>query len=177
MNQFKNNVFRIGSYGLEIAAMKARIFIIITFSLFMITIESNVLADNCVKLQTQQSIYVPVYAYIYYGNKPSPFHLTVTLSIRNTDTKNNVTVLSVDYFDTAGKLIKQYLKEPVKLGILETIRYVIKSDDKKGGSGAKFIVRWKSDEPVNEPLIEAIMISTASGQGISWKSRGREIIE
>lgn len=129
------------------------------------------------QLLTKQTIYVPVYSHIYHGNKPRPFNLTVTLSIRNTDTKNQISVLSVDYFDTAGKLVKQYLKQPAELDILETIRYVIKSGDKRGGSGAKFIVRWQSDTPVNEPLIEAIMISTASTQGISWKSRGREIVE
>ena len=46
-----------------------------------------------------------------------------------------------------------------------------------GGSGAKFIVRWESTEPVNPPLIEAIMISTKSQQGISFISRGQAINE
>ena len=74
-------------------------------------------------------------------------------------------------------MVKKYLQEPIKLNKLGTIHYVIKSSDKRGGSGAKFSVRWHSDTPVNEPLIESIMISTASTQGISWKSRGTEIVE
>ncbi len=58
-----------------------------------------------------------------------------------------------------------------------TIRYVIKATDKSGGSGAKFIVRWKSKGLSNAPLIEAIMISTQSGQGISFVSRGQAFQE
>jgi hypothetical protein len=145
--------------------------------LFLIIINGSALSADGPKLLTKQSIYVPVYSHIYHGNRISPFNLTVTLSIRSTDTKNKISLLSVDYYGTDGNLIQEYLKKPVQQNILETIRYVIKSDDKRGGSGAKFIVRWQSDSPVNEPLVEAIMISTASTQGISWKSRGREIVE
>ena len=54
---------------------------------------------------------------------------------------------------------------------------LIKAKDKSGGSGAKFVVRWKSKVLSNAPLIEAIMISTQSGQGISFVSRGRAIHE
>ena len=53
----------------------------------------------------------------------------------------------------------------------------IKSKDKSGGSGAKFIVKWESKKPVNQPLIEAIMISTRSGQGISFVSKGQAITD
>jgi hypothetical protein len=36
-------------------------------------------------------------------------------------------------------------------------------------------VEWKSDKPVNMPIIEAIMIGTQMQQGVSFVSRGREI--
>ncbi len=124
-----------------------------------------------------QSIYVPIYSHIYHGNNERPFDLAATLSIRNTDPKQEITIFSVDYFDSNGNLLKKYLENPIKLKRLASIRYVIKSSDKSGGSGANFIVRWKSEKLVNPPLIEAIMISTASQQGISFISRGLIIKE
>ena len=110
------------------------------------------------------------------NHKERPFDLAATLSIRNTDLKQKITLISVDYFDSNGNLLKNYVP-PLKLNKLATIRYVIKSSDKSGGSGAKFIVRWESTEPVNPTLIEAIMISTKSQQGISFISRGQAIKE
>lgn len=124
-----------------------------------------------------ESVYVPLYSNIYYGDREKPFELTATLSIRNTDTKKEITLISVDYFDSNGNFLKKYVEEPVKLKKLASTRYIIKSNDKSGGSGAKFIVRWESNESVNPPLIEAIMISTRSGQGISFVSRGLPIKE
>ncbi len=124
-----------------------------------------------------QSVYVPIYSHIYYGDQEKPFDLNATLSIRNTDLKKEITLISVDYFDTDGNLLKNYVEQSVKLKGLASIRYIIKSTNKAGGSGAKFIVRWVSKEPVNPPLIEAIMISTRSRQGISFISRGQAIKE
>jgi len=103
--------------------------------------------------------------------------LAVTLSIRNTDPKHEITIIAADYFDSNGNHLKKYVKKPIKLKKLSTIRYIIKSSDKSGGSGAKFIVRWESKEPVNSPLIEAIMISTRSQQGVSFISSGQAIKE
>jgi hypothetical protein len=65
---------------------------------------------------------------------------------------------------------------PLTLNPLESLRYVIPESDKSGGSGANFIVEWHSDRPVNKPIIESIMIGTKSGQGISFTSRGQEVI-
>jgi len=56
------------------------------------------------------------------------------------------------------------------------LRYIIPERDKSGGSGANFIVAWKSKTPVNPPIIESIMIGTQSQQGISFTSRGRVIV-
>ena len=38
------------------------------------------------------------------------------------------------------------METPVTLKPLESIRYVIPEKDKAGGSGANFIVEWKSDK-------------------------------
>jgi len=77
----------------------------------------------------------------------------------------------VDYYDSSGKLLKKYLKGPVELGPMGTVRYVIPEADKKGGSGANFIVRWKSKQKITQPLIESVMIGTKSQQNISLNTK------
>jgi hypothetical protein len=128
-------------------------------------------------MSTGETVYVPVYSHIYSGDREHPFDLTATLSVRNTDPKHTITILSVDYYDSKGKRLKPYLENPVNLNPLATNRYIIKESDKSGGSGANFIVKWKSSVKVNAPIIESIMIGTKTQQGISFISRGRVIQE
>jgi hypothetical protein len=130
-----------------------------------------------IKLLKGQAVYVPAYSHIYYGDREQPFYLTVTLSIRNTDPVHPITIVSVDYFDSAGKLLKKYLEGEVKLAAMASTRYIVKESDKSGGSGANFMVRWKSEAKVTEPLMETIMISTSTQQGVSFTSRGQAIKE
>lgn len=133
-------------------------------------------ADEKIGLSNGQTIYVPAYSHIYIGNREQPFFLTVTLSIRNIDPKHQIKITVVDYYETQGKLLKKYLEKPVILKPLESLRYIIPESDKAGGSGANFIVEWKSDKLANPPIIESIMISTRSRQGVSFTSRGQTII-
>ncbi len=130
-------------------------------------------ASADMKLLKGQTIYVPVYSHIYSGDREQPFYLAATLSIRNTDTQHAVTLTAVDYYDSAGKFLKHYLDTPLSLNALATKRYVVHESDKSGGSGAKFIIKWQSERPVAEPLIESVMISTKTQQGISFTSRGK----
>ena len=120
-------------------------------------------------LSKGQQVYVPAYSHIYTGNRQSRSLLTVTLSIRNTDTSHAIEIVSVDYYDTKGVLLKKYLPSPVLLKPLESIRYVVDYDDKTGGSGANFLIEWRSGNLVNPPIMEAIMIGSRS----SFTSRGQ----
>jgi hypothetical protein len=133
-------------------------------------------ADKKNELSKGQHIYVPAYSHIYIGDRERPFLLTVTLSIRNIDPKHQIKIILVDYYETKGKLLKKYIDKPITLKPLESLRYVIPEREKSGGSGANFIVEWQSDEYVNPPIIESIMIGTQTQQGISFTSRGREIL-
>lgn len=133
-------------------------------------------ADN-IQLSTGQTVYVSIYSHIYSGLKARSFDLAAILSIRNTDPEYPIMIDSVKYYNTEGKLIKEYLSEPLQLNVLASTRYIIKEGDKTGGSGANFIVKWKSDKMVNPPIIEAVMIGTRSGQGISFVSRGQVIAD
>jgi hypothetical protein len=130
-----------------------------------------------IQLSAGQIVYVPLYSHIYSGVKARPFDLAATLSIRNTNLKTSIIIVSVKYYDTAGKLIKDYLDGPIELNALASTRYIIAENDKAGGSGANFVVAWKSDQRVNPPIIESVMIGTHSGQGISFASRGQVIKE
>jgi len=130
-----------------------------------------------IQLSTGQTVYVPIYSHIYSGIKARPFDLAAILSIRNTNLKSSIYLISVNYYDSEGDLIKDYLAAPMNLNALASTRYIIAEDDKAGGSGAKFIVRWRSENPVNPPIIEGVMIGTHSGQGISFVSRGQGILD
>lgn len=154
-----------------------------TFSAVLISILAALLlciadpAASVVKRLRGQTVYVPAYSHIYHGDKEAPFYLTVTLSIRNTDPAHPITVLSVQYFDTDGNLVGSYQETEKTLRPMGSVEYVVKESEKKGGSGANFVVKWKSDAKVTEPIIEAVMISTALQQGISFSSRGQAVEE
>jgi len=133
-------------------------------------------SDDKIGLSKGQRVYVPAYSHIYSGNKEKPFLLTVTLSIRNIDPTHLIKITLFDYYETQGKLLKKFIDRPVALNPLESLRYVIPEKDKSGGSGANFVVEWHSDKPINRPIIESIMIGAQSSQGISFTSRGQEIL-
>lgn len=157
------------------AIQRCRFFLILFISLCLWAIP--VVGKSKPILSKGQTVYVPVYSHIYSGDRDQPFHLATTLSIRNTNMSSPIILLGVDYYDSEGNRLKQYLDKPLRLRALSTIRYIIKESDKSGGSGAKFIVKWKSETEVNSPIIETVMISTRMNQGISFVSRGQVIDE
>jgi len=132
-------------------------------------------ADSDIVLSDGQTVYVPIYSHIYSGLKGNPFSLAATLSIRNTDPGHPITLVSVKFYDSDGKLVKEYLDNPVELKAMASTRYILTESDTGGGSGANFLVKWTSKTKVNPPLIEGVMIGTRSGQGISFVSRGQVI--
>jgi len=134
-------------------------------------------ADARVRQSRGQTMYIPVYSHVYIGDQERPFLLTTTLSIRNTDPAQPITIQAVDYYDSDGKLLRHYLDKPVSLGPLASGRYIVKESDIRGGSGAKFIVRWNAVKPVTQPLCEGVMIGAAGQQGISFLTRGEVIAE
>lgn len=126
---------------------------------------------------TSQQIYVPAYSHIYHGNKETPLLLSVTLSIRNIDPDNPITITAVNYHETQGALVKEYISEPLLVGPLGSERFVVPQKDNTGGSGANFIVTWQADQATNPPIVESVMIGTQSQLGISFTSRGKAISE
>lgn len=132
--------------------------------------------DSSPPAAVSRVVYVADYSHIYHGSERNRYPLTTTLSIRNTDPERSITVTSVRYYDTEGKLDRRFLEEPRRLGPLGTAEFVVAEHEISGGSGANFIVEWSADRPVSEPVIESVMISTRLGQGLSFTSRGQPIV-
>ena len=124
-----------------------------------------------------QTLYVPVYSHVLHGDRAQPFNLTATLSIRNADPGIPITVVSVDYYDSKGKLVRHYLKEPMTIAPMASTEFLVNESDTKGGLGASFLVKWESDKMVAAPVVEAVMIGTAAAQGISFVERARIVDE
>lgn len=122
-----------------------------------------------------QTVYVPVYSHIYHQDGTRELNLTATLSIRNTDPEHTITVTAVRYFDSSGSLVRSYLDQPLVLQPLASKSYVVEERDKAGGVGANFIVQCQAGTIVSTPIIEAVMISTASTQGLSFVTRGEVV--
>jgi len=124
-----------------------------------------------------QTVYVPIYSHIFFGDTTVPFNLTGTLSIRNTDMKHAIQILSATYYDSDGKPVREYFSNPILLAPLASTNCIVPESDSAGGVGASFIVKWRSAAPVNEPIFEAVMIGTRGQQGISFLSRGHALTE
>ncbi len=167
--------------GIHSACKQKNTILIWIFTVLILAFMANpVTADSTLAvsgLSKGQNLYVPAYSHIYIGHKASPYMLTVTLSIRNIDPDAPFTLEAVAYYGTEGKLIKHYLDKPFSIAPMASTRYVVPAPDKTGGSGANFIVKWSSAISLNPPIVEAIMIGTQSQQGISFTSRGQEILK
>ncbi|MGI2908512.1 DUF3124 domain-containing protein [Tolypothrix sp. VBCCA 56010] len=134
--------------------------------------------DENFKIAMGQTIYVPVYSHIYHQDQQKEekiFNLAATLSIRNTDLTKPIIITSVRYYDSNGKLVKQYLERPIELSAIASCDFVVNKTDTSGGLGANFIVEWVAQTEVSQPVVEAVMIGTDFQQGISFISPGRVI--
>jgi len=130
-----------------------------------------------IRLANKQTVYVPVYSNVFSGPRKRALQLEANLSIRNTDPAASLRITAIDYYDTAGKLVRRYLERPRTLGPLASSDVHIEERDVSGGFGANFIVRWEADRVINTPIIECVMIGTTGGQGISFVSPAQEIRE
>jgi hypothetical protein len=126
-----------------------------------------------------QTIYVPAYSHIATSDDARPFDLAVTLSIRNTDRARPIVVRSVRYHDQAGRLVREYATEAkaIRVAPLAAAEFFIKESDTAGGSSASFLVEWAAEHAVTPPVVETVMIGTASTQGISFTCPGRVVAE
>jgi hypothetical protein len=126
-------------------------------------------------ITTGQTIYVPAYSEIHYASEGRTLELAVTLSVHNTDFEYPIIITSVRYYDTQGQLVKEYLPQPRRLGPMASTDFFVNASEQSGGLGTNFIVEWVAEQPVYEPVVETVMLSTVGTQGISFTSPGRVI--
>ncbi|MBD2089829.1 DUF3124 domain-containing protein [Microcoleus sp. FACHB-1515] len=131
--------------------------------------------DSTVKIVAGQTVYVPIYSHIYTWERSRTMDLTATLSVRNTDLANPIILTAVNYYDSNGKLVRNYLEQPAEISPMASTSFVVDQADASGGSGAAFIVEWVTEKQVSTPVIEAVMINAAGNQGVSFVSPGRVI--
>ncbi|MEL6525678.1 MAG: DUF3124 domain-containing protein [Chloroflexota bacterium] len=127
------------------------------------------------RIVTGQTVYVPAYSEVLVGGRGLTHELTVTLAVHNTDIDASIILQSVRYYDTDGNVVRDYVEDPIEVTSLATTGFLAEDRDSSGGWGSNFVVEWVAEEPVSEPIIEAIMISTSGTQGISMISLGRVI--
>lgn len=120
----------------------------------------------------RKKFYVPVYSHIYFSEN-SYTRLSITLSIRNIDQLKDLYIESIDYYNTEGVLVKQFLNEPHILKPLATVDYVVNLEDMSGGNGAKFIVNFASKTKMSLPIIQAIMINNSGNSNLSFLTEGK----
>lgn len=129
------------------------------------------------EMRTGQTIYVPVYSSVVYGNRGRTLNITTMLSVRNTDQRVPITLMEARYVDENGKTVRNYLEGPRQLPPLGSARFVVDESDTLGGSGPAFIVVWRAAAPVSQPLAQGVMIGTVSSQGISFITEGKVVGE
>ncbi len=137
-------------------------------------------ASEMPPLSTGQAVYVPVYSSVLYGNinsdgKPSEMLLSAMLSVRNTDPKHAITLTSVKYYDTEGRMLREHIAAPAQLPPMGTRDFFVEYRERSGGTGANFMVTWKSEHRVNQPIMETLQVYHAGAQSQSFISRGQVI--
>jgi hypothetical protein len=102
-------------------------------------------------------------------------NLAATVSVRNVSAEHPLILTHARYYDSSGKPVRDYLKEPGELGPMATVEYVVKRDDTAGGPGANFVIEWTGPSGMDEPLVEAVMIGQSGHAGFSFISTGKSI--
>lgn len=123
-----------------------------------------------------QTLYLPIYSHMLYGNlgksgRASQVLLSALVSIRNTDIRRPLRVLSAQYFDTNGKLLGDRVTRPVVVPPLGTLELFVELNDASGGSGANFIIKWEADQAINPPLVESLHANMDGGKAVIFMTQ------
>ena len=127
-----------------------------------------------------QQLYLPIYSHIWHGdadNKGLPTRtlVSISVSIRNTDPAKSIRILSAQYYDTDGKKIRDYVPAAKTIGPMGTLELFIPRSDDTGGSGANFVISWKSDSPVSPPMVEGVHANLPAGRAIAFITSAQAI--
>jgi hypothetical protein len=157
-------------------------FLILTGSLAMLSCDDTVMHEKMLMpsknyhpsnidfttLAHREIIYVPVYSDIYYRGGNSKILMTSTLSVRNTSRSDSMYLKYVDYYDSEGVLLRNYIKKPIVLTPLQSVEFIVEFEEKKGGPGANFLVEWGAKREGVKPIFQGIIV----GQGSAFVTEG-----
>ena len=135
------------------------------------------LKDNSMNLVRGQVLYMPIYSNIPHFMDSIEIDMSAFVAIHNTDFYHSIKLHKVEYFNSNGKLVRDFLPNKTKvLKPLETVDFYVPYQD-KSGTGANFLIEWKADSLVTEPLVESITINTKLQNTVAVLSHGKVIKE
>jgi hypothetical protein len=152
-----------------------RIFLMVALTLVGL-LAGSALAAGAVKLLKGQTVYLPCYSNII--GTSQTISMRANLFIHNADSQNPISLIRVDLYDANGKLVEKYLSQPLKINPLAAARFVVKESIKgEAGAAANFMVQWRAENKVIEPLLESVFIGSSGTHGYSFSSQGRIVAE
>jgi len=143
-----------------------------TFQTDSLTIKDS----DSVKKVRGQVLYVPIYSNIPCRGEKLFVDLSAFIAIHNTDLHNAIRLTKVLYFNNDGELVSDFLTKETILRPMASTNYHIPKKD-QSGTGANFLIEWRSDTLVSEPLIESVMMDCDTHRGMSFLSKGKIIRE
>ena len=122
-------------------------------------------------LSNGQHLYLPIYAFIQYGNleKSTPakqLPVSALVSIHSTDLDKPIRLLYARYYSTEGKFPRNFVASPRVLKPMETVEFLVERRDVVGGSGANFVIQREAAVPVSPPLVQALHIEMQTNRAI-----------
>ena len=153
---------------------------VLVFALF--SASTAAFAQEARQLAKGQTLYLPIYSHMAYGNlgksgKASQVLLSALVSVRNTDGKRPIRILSARYYDTNGKLLSERVPTPTVIPPYGTLELFVELNDASGGSGANFIVKWDADQLVNPPLVESLHANMDGGKAVIFMTQSVPLTE
>lgn len=145
--------------------------------LFLAAMPAN--ADE-VALSKGQTLYLPIYSHVWHGDLkeggyPLKSLVSALVSIRNTDMKHPLRILSARYFDTAGKPLREYIPAAKTIPPMGTYELYVERKESAGGSGANFVILWEAGAPLNPPVVEALHADIQGHRTLSFITTARPI--
>jgi len=129
-----------------------------------------------VRLVKGQTLYIPSPTSFMAGTHS--FNVRATIFLHNTDPTNSIQITSVDFYNSAGKLVEKYLSQPLTLAPLAATRINVKEPlEGEEGMAAHFIIQWQSEARVVEPLISGLVTGVSGTRGYSFTTQPRIIKE
>jgi len=153
----------------------------VLYSLFLFALTSgSACAQSPPSRSLGQKLYLPIYSHIWHGEldkkgQPMKALVSVSVSIRNTDPVKSIRIDSAQYYDTDGKKLREYVLSPKTVGPMGTYEIFVPRSDDTGGSGANFVISWRSDTPASQPIVEGFHANLPAGRSIAFTTSARPI--